>query len=201
MTKDQFLSALCDKLSHLPQKEVEERLQFYIEAIEDRMEEGFSEEDAVAAVGSVEEIAAQIAAEIPTPPAAAEKPAASKRRMKTWEIVLLILGSPVWFSLLIAAFAVVLSLYVTLWAVVISLWAVPVSLAACGFAGVIFGIGFSLTGKGAAAMAMLGAGLLCGGLAVFGFWGCAAAAKGAALLTRSAALWVKNRFAARRNGS
>lgn len=197
MTKLDFILALNERLAGLPREEVRERISFYAEMIEDRMEEGLSEEEAVAAVGSVEEIARQIASEIaPAPPQA--KP---DRRMKTWEIILLAVGAPIWLSLLIAAFAVVFSLYVTLWAVVISLWAVPVSLAACGLAGVIFGIGFALTGKGAAAMAMLGAGLLCGGLAVFGFWGCAAAAKGAALLTRSAARWVKNRFAARRNGS
>ena len=190
MTKLDFILALNERLAGLPREEVRERISFYAEMIEDRMEEGLSEEEAVAAVGSVEEIARQIASEIaPAPPQA--KP---DRRMKTWEIILLAVGAPIWLSLLIAAFAVVFSLYVTL-------WAVPVSLAACGLAGVIFGIGFALTGKGAAAMAMLGAGLLCGGLAVFGFWGCAAAAKGAALLTRSAARWVKNRFAARRNGS
>lgn len=197
MTKLDFILALNERLAGLPREEVRERISFYAEMIEDRIEEGLSEEEAVAAVGSVEEIARQIASEIaPAPPQT--KPG---RRINAWEIVLLAVGAPIWLSLLIAAFAVVLSLYVTLWAVVISLWAVPVSLAACGLAGVIFGIGFALTGKGTAAMAMLGAGLLCGGLAVFGFWSCAAAAKGAALLTRSTALWVKNRFAARRNGS
>ena len=65
MTKLQFLLALHDKLASLPQKEVEERLNFYSEMIEDRMEDGLSEEQAVAAVGATDEIAAQIAAEIP----------------------------------------------------------------------------------------------------------------------------------------
>ena len=65
MTKMQFLMALHDALSGLPRDEIEERLNFYTEMIEDRIEEGLSEEQAVAAVGSVEEIASQIAREIP----------------------------------------------------------------------------------------------------------------------------------------
>ena len=53
MTKLQFLLALHDKLTGLPRDEVEERLNFYSEMIEDRMEDGLSEEEAVAAIGSV----------------------------------------------------------------------------------------------------------------------------------------------------
>ena len=51
MTKLKFLLLLNERLSHLPSKEVEERLAFYSEMIEDRMEEGLSEEEAVSEVG------------------------------------------------------------------------------------------------------------------------------------------------------
>ena len=44
MTKINFILLLSEKLKNLPEKEVEERLSFYSEMIEDRMEEGFSEE-------------------------------------------------------------------------------------------------------------------------------------------------------------
>ena len=40
MTKLDFLFSLEKKLSSLPRKELEERLGFYAEMIEDRMEEG-----------------------------------------------------------------------------------------------------------------------------------------------------------------
>ena len=68
--------------------------------IADRMEDGLSEEDAVASVGSVEEIAAQIIADTPLSKLAKAyiKP---KRRLTAWEIVLLALGFPIWFSLLV----------------------------------------------------------------------------------------------------
>ena len=87
MTKLQFLFALRDRLTDLPKSDLEERLHFYSEMIEDRMEEGLSEEEAVTAVGSVDEIAGQIASEIPSP-----KKVSAKRHWKTWEIVLLALG-------------------------------------------------------------------------------------------------------------
>lgn len=52
MTRDEFLSRLGELLSCLPAEQVEETKQFYAEAIADRMEEGMSEEEAVAAMGA-----------------------------------------------------------------------------------------------------------------------------------------------------
>lgn len=193
MTKLKFLLSLHDRLSHLPQDEVEERLSFYSEMIEDRMEDGLSEEEAVAAVGTVEEIAAQIEAELsPTRPVTVI--AEPKRGLKAWEIVLLVLGAPIWLSLLIAAVAVVFSLYVVLWSVIISLWAVFVSLAACALAGVLAGGGFALGGYGAQGAALVGAGVVCAGLAVLFFFGIEAATKGTVLLTQKLAQSLKGRL-------
>ena len=193
MNKAEFIFALYEKLPSVPYKELEERLAFYIEMIDDRMEDGLSEEEAVAAIGTVEEIAAQILADIPIIKLAKEtyKP---KTHLKAWEIILLILGSPVWFSLLIAAFAVVLSLYATLWSVLISLWAVFVSLAACALAGIVAGSGFIVIGYGLTGIAMIGAGIFCVGLTVFLFWGCNAATKGILSLTKKIALGMKHRL-------
>ena len=65
MSKQEFLAQLRKSLSGLPQEDIEERLTFYSEMIEDHIEEGRPEEEAVSAVGSVDEIAAQAVAEIP----------------------------------------------------------------------------------------------------------------------------------------
>ena len=65
MTKHEFLVDLGLGLSCLPQEDAEERLSFYSEMIDDRIEEGLSEEEAVAAIGTVDEVAAGIKAEIP----------------------------------------------------------------------------------------------------------------------------------------
>lgn len=217
MTKLKFLLELEKKLSALPQEDIEERLTFYSEMIEDRVEEGISEEDAVAQIGDVEEIAAQILADhkVEEPafveePVTAEgvpvtEPGQTKRRLKSWEITLLILGSPVWFSLLIAALAIAFSLVVSvlaigfslvvsLWAVVVSLWAVFVSLVACAAALPIAAVYFICIGYTLSGLAVIGTSLVCGGLAIFFFYGCKLATKGMALLTKLAAISLKKCF-------
>ena len=115
MTKIGFLLALRDKLGALPKEELEERLSFYSEMIEDRMEDGLSEEAAVADVGSVDEIAAQIVSDVPLATLVREK-IKPKRQLRTWEILLLAALSPVWFALAVAAISVAFSLYAALWA-------------------------------------------------------------------------------------
>lgn len=193
MRKHEFLIKLHNELSGLPQNEVEERLDFYSEMIDDRMDEGLSEKEAVAQIGSVDEIASQILAEMPFSRLIKEK-IKPTRRFKAWEIVLLAVGSPIWLSLLIAAFAVLISLYAVLWSVVISLWSVFVSVAACALWGVLGGIivatgEYTLTG-----IAMIGFGIFCAGLPIFLFYGCKAATKGTVWLTKKIALGIKRCF-------
>ena len=171
MTKLEFILTLHKKLSDLPQEEVEERLRFFTEMIEDRMEDGVPEEEAVAAVGSIDEIAAQIQAEVSAVKTEKEPP---KKQRKGGQIALLILGSPLWVPLLIAAFAVGLSLYISWWAVMISLWAAFGSMVACGVAGMVSGVFFALGGNGTTGLATIGVSVACLGLAIFLFLGCKA---------------------------
>jgi len=193
MSKQEFLAQLRKGLSGLPQDDIEERLTFYSEMIEDRKEEGLSEEEAVSAVGTVDEIVTQVVAETPFAKIAKER-IKSKRRLSAGEIVLLALGSPIWLSLGIAAFAVILSLYISLWAVIISLWAVFASFAACSIGGVLACVVFIVDGNGASGLAMLSAGIVCAGLAIFMFYGCKVATKGTLILTKKIAIWTKNCF-------
>ncbi len=193
MTKMRFILSLQERLAGLPREELEERLSFYSEMIEDRMEEGLSEEEAVAAVGTVDEIFAQVVAETPLAKIAKER-IRPKRRLNAGEIILLALGSPIWLSLGIAAFAVVLSLYVSLWAVIISLWSAFASFAACSMGGVLAGVILIASGNVASGLTMLAAGFICAGFAIFMFFGCKAATKGILILTKKMAIWIKNCF-------
>ena len=190
MNKYEFLGELSRALSGLPQDDLEERLTFYREMIEDRMEEGLSEEEAVMAVGTVEEIAAQAVADIPLGKIAKER-VNPNRRLSAWEIVLLALGSPLWLSLGIAAIAVIVTLYVSLWSVIVSLWAVFGSLVACALGSVAAGIAFACGGHGLSGAATIAAGMVCAGLSVFLFYGCKAATKAALRLAKRLALGVK----------
>ena len=47
MRKQEFLTELRKGLSGLPQDDIEERLSFYSEMIDDQIEEGLAEEEAV----------------------------------------------------------------------------------------------------------------------------------------------------------
>ncbi len=191
MSKQEFLAQVRKDLSGLPQDDIEERMTFYSEMIDDRMEEGLSEEDAVLAVGSVDEIVAQVIADTPFAKIATER-IKSEKRLTAGEIVLLALGSPIWLSLGIAAFAVILSLYTALWAVIISLWAVFALFAVCFLGGVLACVVFAVGGNVASGVAVLAAGIVCAGLSIFMFYGCKAVTKGALILTKKIAIWTKS---------
>lgn len=193
MGKQEFLVQLRKGLSGLPQEDIEERLTFYSEMIDDRMEEGITEEEAVAAIGTVDEIVKQVIAETPLAKIAKER-IKSKRRSRAGEIVLLVLGSPIWLSLLIAAFAIILAAYIVVWSVVITLWSIEASFAACTLGGIVSATVFSFQGNGFTGLAMLGAGIICAGLSIFMFYGCKAATKCILLLTKKMALGIKTLF-------
>ena len=89
MDKNTFLLQLQKQLKGLPEEEVQQTVEYYREMLEDRIEEGLSEEEAVKEIGTVEEIAQPL---LPKP----------TRNRTAWELVLLVLGFPVWFSVLAA---------------------------------------------------------------------------------------------------
>lgn len=193
MNKQEFLTDLRKGLSGLPLAETEERLNFYSEIIDDRIEEGLSEEEAVAEIGTVDQVLSQIIAEIPLPKLLKER-AKSKTALKVWEIVLLILGSPIWLSLLIAVFAVILSVYIAIWSVIVALWSIVASLVACSFGGAVAGAVFIFAGNKLTGIAMIGCGVFCAGLSIFLFFGCKGATTALLLLTKKIALWIKSMF-------
>lgn len=165
MNKQDYMAALQAKLSGLPHSDVQERLNFYGEMIDDRMEEGLTEQDAVLAIGDVDDIARQIAADIPLG-SKAEQKAGQEGRLKAWEIVILVLGFPLWLSLLVAGAAIALSLYASMWAVIISLWAVFASLSVGALGCIGGGIGLAIGGNGLVGLVVISAGMACAGLSI-----------------------------------
>ena len=186
MNKTEFLDGLKSRLSSLPQNELEERLCFYAEMIDDRIEDGLSEDDAVLSIGTVEDIAGEILAQ-----SHSEKKDMRRRRIKTWQIVLLIAGSPIWGALLISAAAVVISLYASLWAVVVSVWAAFATCAAVSVFGTGVGVMNIFSGEALGGIAIIGMSLLCAGLAVFSFIGCKCLTRFSILILRNIVRCVK----------
>ncbi len=191
MTKQEFLKRLRKGIKTLPQNEIDERITFYSEMIDDRIEEGFSEADAVNSVGSVDTIISQIISEVPS---AKKEKTVQKRKMKAWEIVLLVLGSPIWFSLAVAVISVIFSLYGALWAVIISLWAVFVSFVASSLACIVAGIVGIVLGNYLIGGTVLGAGVALAGLSILAFFVSLTATKIILILSQKTAIGIKNAF-------
>lgn len=190
MTKAEFLAALRERLSGLPGEDIEKSLDYYGEIIDDRIEDGLSEDAAVEALGPADEIVSGILADTSLPKLVKAK-FTSRRRLEGWEIILLILGSPLWLSLLLAAGVVVLAMYVVLWTLAAVLYAVVLSLAAGAAAGILGAAPLAVTGDPAQGLLMAGIGLTCAGLTIFAFFAGNQAAKGAFVLGRKLWLGIK----------
>lgn len=198
MTKEAFIEQLKAGLSGLPEEDIEDRAAFYGEMILDRMDEGLSEEEAVSELGGVAAVTGQIIAETPLKTIVRER-VKRKRRLTAFEIVLLIVGSPLWLTMLIVLSALVLTVYIVIWVIVAVLWAAELSLALGGLACIAAAALYLVRGQGPLGLLALGAGLGLGGTAVLFFFACLGATKGMAKLTRLIALGIKKMFIRKEN--
>ena len=183
MRKKEFLEKLRASLWAMPEADKERSVDYYAEMIDDRMEDGLSEEEAVAAIGDLDEIVKQILNESPRPPATVKNESKQQKRgLEAWMIVLLVLGSPLWIPLVASAAGTVISVYVSLWSVVIVLYVVAVAVGVAAV-GCIIG-SFFMIGRTATLAVAWGAALLCAGLAILLFLLGNLAAKGMVELTK-----------------
>lgn len=113
MKKIEFTTALRELLKELPQKDIDGYIEYYSEMIDDRMEDGLDEAAAVGAVGSP----AALAEEILVDHKVEKWP--KLRVPQGWEWALIILGFPLWGSLLLTLLVVTLTVYASLWSIVI----------------------------------------------------------------------------------
>ena len=193
MDKITFLEELRLKLNGFPDDEIEERLGFYSEAVDDRMEEGLSEEEAVNELGNTDEIVSQIISEIPLSKIVREK-AKKRKAPKVWTIILLILGFPIWGSILIALIAVALSLYIVLWSLVIVVYAVNITFAAGALVSLVCAGIYMVSGKIAWGFCFIGAALIFAGLAILCFYLSVLCTKGTIKLTKKIIIGIKSLF-------
>ena len=111
MNKIEFLAAVSAKLDGLAPADVREQIGFLSEMIDDRMEEGITEAEAVAALGTPEEVAARILADLPFA-TVTDLPTPPKKR-SVLRTVLLAATSPIWaslfFAFIIAAFCLIVT--------------------------------------------------------------------------------------------
>ena len=167
MSRDAFIGELRHRMAGLPQEAVDRTVEYYGELIADSMEDGLSEEEAVSRLGSLDEIVANVVKDTPLPQiieTRIQEKKAKRGGIRAWEVILLVLGAPLWLPLLLAVLAVVLALYVALWAVVIALWAVVAAVILSGVVAVVAGIVELCRLHLPQGLVLLGGGLVCMGL-------------------------------------
>lgn len=191
MTKKEFLAKGRKALSHLPKEELEERLAFYSEMIDDRMEEGLSETDAVMQILKSEETVAHLFLDESFEE---EKDEEKKGMGEGAKTALIVAGSPLWFALTVAAVVLWISLAATAFSVVVAVWSVFISFAVTAPVSVLGGIVIALFGRPLAGVAMVGVGLICTGLAVFTYYGAKVVGKGGWWLVKKSVAAVKKCF-------
>ena len=176
MDKYDFLLALEKRLEGLPEADRQASLDFYAEMLDDLVEGGMTEAEAVATLGSVDTIAEEILMDTSLPKLVKAK--MKKRRLSGLEITLLAVGFPIWLPILVSLLSVIFAIYVSLWAAVISLYAANVAMAACAPTGILAAVVLFASGKPTAALLFLGAGLALAGLSILWFLLCNLTAKG-----------------------
>ena len=167
MTKETFLHQLRIRLTPLPESEIKKRLDYYSELIDDMLEDGISEAEAIASFGSVDQIAQSILYQTSSFNLKTEK-SNKKSGWTVTAIILAVIGSPLWLPLLLAFGIVVFALIICILAVVFSLGIVGVLL-------VIRAFSLLITEGVCYAMLTIGSGLLLTGCCLLAFLGAKAA--------------------------
>lgn len=145
MTKNEFIIELRKRLNGLPNKEIDDRVNFYIEMIADRVEDGKTESEAIEDLGGLENVVNEILGETKLISLVKEK-IKPKRRISGLEITLLILGFPLWFPLLIVGLVLVLVFYILMWTLIIVTYSVETALLGSAVVG-LMGFFTELTSK------------------------------------------------------
>lgn len=136
MKKNEFLRNLEDRLQGLPKAEITERINFYDEMIEDMIEEGMTEEEAVYSLGGTNTVVTKIADQTKMSSLVKER-IRPRRKIKGFEIVLLVLGFPLWFPLLMMGLMLFMFAFILLWVLVVVTYSVEASFVASGAAGLV----------------------------------------------------------------
>lgn len=191
MKKNQFLTELRNSLNGLPKESIEDRVSFYDEMIQDKIEDGKSEEEAVAEIGTIKDVSRQIIGDTPLMEIVKER-TKQRKPASAGLILIIVLGFPLWFPLLITLFVLVLVGYILLWTGVLVSYVVELSLGVASIASLVmlfikmFGGNFS--------MFYLGSFILGVGLAILLWFGCIGITKGTAILSKNIFIGIKSLF-------
>lgn len=173
MTKVEFLDKLKALINEYPPEETSKSVEYYEEIIDDRMEDGMTESEAIASLGSVEDIAEQIKCELPLTTLVKHKAKEKTKgkKLPVWAIVLIVLGSPIWLSLAVSVLSLIISFYATIWSIDVSFWAVDFSFVVVAIASLLAMVVMITEGSIISAVIYLGIALVFAALGILFFIG------------------------------
>lgn len=194
MNRQTFFYELRKGLAGLPKADVEKTVEYYNEVIDDRIEEGLSESEAVATLGPVDQIVPQILADVSLPQLVRDR-ISKTRKFRAWEIVLLIVGAPLWFPLLLTAIILIFTLFLVIWILILTLYIIVLTFGLSGIASIVFSVIGFVAGDLTQGLLWLGTGLLMLGLTVLLLLASSKLAAALAGLSRKILHAMKNRLA------
>lgn len=164
MNRIEFIETLRNSLQGIPQDDINKTIDFYNEILSDKIEDGMNEEDAINSLGSIDSILYTTLSEISFRKLIKEK--IGRRKLKTWQIVLLSSTFYIWIPVSIALFAVALALYVSLWSGVIAVGAGALASACCSPIFLVLGIIDIFTANVGSGFMLIGLSLILAGAAI-----------------------------------
>lgn len=166
MTKNEFINKLKYTLSDLPYSEVEKTIEFYSEIIDDRIEDGMTEESAVDCLPSIDSIANELKLEMPIPVLVKSKIKESHDNSKNQSLwmILAICGLPLWLPLGLAFILTIVSIYIAIWSIILAVFAVLFALAIAGLGGIVAGTIHGFVTGPITGLMIVGIGFICVGL-------------------------------------
>ena len=149
MTKNEFLNILQKNLMNMSENERHHYTEYYSEIIDDSIEDGMSEQEAVASLGNIDGIMEQINT-------SGSVATSAKHRISVFGVIIFICASPIWLSFF--------GIYIAIWAVLAALYAADFAMAISGLAGMAAFL-FILSNP-ASAFAVLGYSIFSVGLSI-----------------------------------
>lgn len=189
-TRDEFFTQLGQGLYKLPQEDKQRFLAYYVEILEDYLENGSTEQEALEKMGSPQDIAREIQEELRASqdPEPVPAPPARHSRFSPMRIVVLV-TLPFWGTLLLCAATFLLCL-------IIVIWCLPLITGVLALSGVLIGIvsligaPLLLPGSTAVGVIQLGLGIAMLGLALLMGVAAVQSARGCAALTKRLVEWA-----------
>ena len=165
MNKTDFMLQLNNALhkAHVPQNEARDAVQFYAECVDERVEDGATEAEAIEGLGSIDSIVESVVADLPK---AARGIGRLDSGNKALKVILLVLTFPVWGSILVSLALVAAALIAVLWSLLAAAAALWIACITAGLAGIAALVHGAANGAGQAGALGFGIGIALSGLAV-----------------------------------